>query len=300
MQKNLGISLVVWNGEKTIKTVLQSLLNQTYSDFKIFILDNRSTDKTISIVKKLQKKDKRINLIIDKIQRNGIEATNLLFKKNLKRFKYTMFASDDDFYHHEYIEKNIEALKKNHVDMSYSFYNLIYGNKKFFFTKNFPIYEKKNSTFVNLIKFLIYRNVVPVFFGIYKTKKLIKSFKYFKTYDTSNSNYDNLTLLHFFLNNKVNCIKEILFSYRIKNRSINYISNDNKYSKIIEIIKNFSKIFLYQLNFSVKVFLIITKSKKINFLKKNILYFLILLLYFQKTIFFITKKMLNRHDKYKK
>jgi glycosyltransferase involved in cell wall biosynthesis len=59
----VGIGLYVWNGDKTIHQTLSSIINQTYKNIKIYILDNQSTDKTTEIVKKFQKKDKRVNLI---------------------------------------------------------------------------------------------------------------------------------------------------------------------------------------------------------------------------------------------
>lgn len=65
-QESIAIYLPVWNSQATIKDALLSLLNQTYKKIIIFILDNRSSDKTVPIIKNIQKKDNRIKLIIDK------------------------------------------------------------------------------------------------------------------------------------------------------------------------------------------------------------------------------------------
>ena len=54
----ISIGIPVFNCEKTIKHVLESLLNQTYKNIEIIISDNCSTDKTKMICKKF--KDKRI------------------------------------------------------------------------------------------------------------------------------------------------------------------------------------------------------------------------------------------------
>jgi glycosyltransferase involved in cell wall biosynthesis len=58
MNTNIGIGINVWNGERTIKRVINSLLKQTYKNFTIYILDNKSTDDTINIIKKIKKKKK--------------------------------------------------------------------------------------------------------------------------------------------------------------------------------------------------------------------------------------------------
>ena len=52
MSAEIGIGINVWNGEKTIKRPVNSILKQTYKNFTIYILDNKSTDNTVNIIKK--------------------------------------------------------------------------------------------------------------------------------------------------------------------------------------------------------------------------------------------------------
>src|SRR3989344_2943892 len=54
------IGMAVYNGEKTIKETIDSLLNQTYTDFILFISDDASTDKTPKIAKEYSVKDRRV------------------------------------------------------------------------------------------------------------------------------------------------------------------------------------------------------------------------------------------------
>ena len=61
MSTDIGIGINVWNGERTIKRVINSLLKQTYKNFTIYILDNKSTDDTVNIIKKIKKKKNKIN-----------------------------------------------------------------------------------------------------------------------------------------------------------------------------------------------------------------------------------------------
>ena len=56
----LSIGLPVYNGEKYLSAAIDSILNQTYTDFELIISDNNSTDKTQAICQSYAQKDNRI------------------------------------------------------------------------------------------------------------------------------------------------------------------------------------------------------------------------------------------------
>lgn len=62
-QSKVTIILPAYNGEKYIKRAIESVLNQTYEDFEVIVVDDFSKDNTIQIVKELQKGDSRIKLL---------------------------------------------------------------------------------------------------------------------------------------------------------------------------------------------------------------------------------------------
>jgi len=297
----VGIGLYVWNGEKTIRETLSSIVNQTYKNINIYILDNQSTDKTTEIVKQFKKKDKRIHLIIDKKKRDQAAAPRFLFNQFLKKFKHCIIISDDDIYHKKFIEIVLEKLVNQKLDMVYPSFNLIDLKGRLYKVKDFPTYNEDSSFFFNLIKILIYRNCASATnAGVFKTKSLIKSYKYWKIYDSSLVNYENLMLIDFFANNKVGYINKKLFNYRVKDRI--QAAKNREQKAIFDLKKNlFSKlmIFIYQFNFSIKAAKIIYKTDNLNFLKKIFLYFLIIILYFQKCTSFLVKSVLKFNDIYK-
>ena len=102
--------------------------------------------------------------------------------------------------------------------MVYCGYNHFKSKNNFYKVKNYPIYDQSSSYFYNLSKFILHRNMVPAFFGIFLSEKYISSLKYFYYYDKTESNYDTLFLAHFLLNNKIGYVKKVLFSYRDKDR----------------------------------------------------------------------------------
>jgi len=82
--KKIKVSVIipVYNGEKTLKECLDSVINQKFKNYEIIVVDNNSTDKTKSIIEELQKKYKNIVYIFEEklgrgAARNaGIEKAN--------------------------------------------------------------------------------------------------------------------------------------------------------------------------------------------------------------------------------
>lgn len=62
----ISVLMSVYNAEKYIGEAIESILQQTFSDFEFIIIDDASTDKTADILKKFSSKDKRIRIIKNK------------------------------------------------------------------------------------------------------------------------------------------------------------------------------------------------------------------------------------------
>ncbi|NQV78496.1 MAG: glycosyltransferase, partial [Lutibacter sp.] len=62
-QPLVSVIIPVYNVELYVEKAINSIINQTYQNLEIIIVDDCSTDKTYSIVESLSKKDKRIKLI---------------------------------------------------------------------------------------------------------------------------------------------------------------------------------------------------------------------------------------------
>ena len=60
----VDILLATYNGEQFLKSQIDSILNQTYTDFRLLISDDSSNDSTVSILKEYEKLDKRIVLFL--------------------------------------------------------------------------------------------------------------------------------------------------------------------------------------------------------------------------------------------
>lgn len=104
----LNIGLPVFNGEKYLEKALDSLLSQTYKDFKLIICDNASTDKTEQICRKYAKIDARVHYYRNKTNVGGPANYNLVFK--LSSSKYFKWAAYDDVHAPDYLQKCLEVL----------------------------------------------------------------------------------------------------------------------------------------------------------------------------------------------
>ncbi|MEK7079462.1 MAG: glycosyltransferase family A protein [Patescibacteria group bacterium] len=110
------------NAEKFIKSTLTSVLNQTYRNIEILILDNDSTDNTVPIIRTLAlhsrplltyevKKGPSVRLIEGKENIGPYRGLNLLL--NLAKGKYIAINDHDDIWHPEKIEKQVTFLEAN-------------------------------------------------------------------------------------------------------------------------------------------------------------------------------------------
>ena len=71
MNMKISIITVCYNSEKTIKNTIDSVLSQTYKNYEYIIIDGKSTDNTVNLIKKYQKKfDNKLKYISEKD--NGI------------------------------------------------------------------------------------------------------------------------------------------------------------------------------------------------------------------------------------
>lgn len=107
----LSIGVPIFNGEKTLVQMFESLLNQTFSDFEIIVSDNASTDKTAEIVKNYAQRDQRI--------RYEVQAENIGPQKNFKYVfdeacgRYFMWWSADDVRSPNFLYENVSFLEQH-------------------------------------------------------------------------------------------------------------------------------------------------------------------------------------------
>lgn len=118
--KKVSVIIPLYNEEKYITACVESVINQTYKNLEIIIVDDKSTDNSLKIVKKI--KDKRIKIIslkknagVANARNKGVEAAT---------GDYICFLDSDDFWDKTKIEKQIKYIKgKAFIYSKYAYTN---------------------------------------------------------------------------------------------------------------------------------------------------------------------------------
>jgi len=106
----VSIGMAVYNGENFVAKRLESLLSQTLSDFELIISDD-STDSTPTICKEFANKDKRIRYFHNE-KKTGWK-NSYIFLLNEAKSDYFVWASVDDIWSPDFLEKNVNVLESN-------------------------------------------------------------------------------------------------------------------------------------------------------------------------------------------
>lgn len=107
----VSIVLPSYNGSSFIKDSIQSILNQTYHDFELIIVNDCSTDDTLEICNEYAKKDNRIKIISNSQNLKLPASLNVGFSQ--AKGEYLTWTSDDNIYKENAIEKMVKALDSN-------------------------------------------------------------------------------------------------------------------------------------------------------------------------------------------
>ncbi len=100
------ICIPAYNAETTIAETLASILNQTYQNLKVIVLDNASTDRTVSIANTF--KDSRLVIHKNATNIGALENFNLTIE--LAEGKYTAMFHADEVYENEMVEQQVAVL----------------------------------------------------------------------------------------------------------------------------------------------------------------------------------------------
>lgn len=129
----LTVILVTYNSENVISQTIHSILNQTFTHFKLFIFDNHSSDNTRSILNNFKKRDTRISVFYSKQNLGPYVPLNYMIQK--AKTKYIAIQDHDDIWNKNKLKIQVNFLESNPTIMSC-------GAKGIFF------FEKENQFFI--------------------------------------------------------------------------------------------------------------------------------------------------------
>ena len=203
-----SIIVPIYNTEAYLRRCLDSIVNQTFKDFEVILVNDGSTDKCLDICIEYAEKDHRIRVIHQKNEGVSKARNEGLLKS---KGKYIIFIDSDDFIHEKSCERFMDIIDKEyHIDViaaqnerikgnaravlpsyiidstvtGYDFLRLQLKNKKFFSNVYRNVYNrdflfKNNLFFINGYVaedfewtprvFLLAKSVVTIDFPYYKS-----------------------------------------------------------------------------------------------------------------------------------
>lgn len=129
MSNNTPLVSVVtacYNSEKHISETIGSVLNQTYQNWELLLVDDCSSDRTVSVVEVFQKKDSRIKLFQLNENSGAAVARNKAIEEASGEF--IAFLDSDDTWLPQKLEKQIDFMLNNGYGLTHTAYEIIENN----------------------------------------------------------------------------------------------------------------------------------------------------------------------------
>lgn len=266
MDKNINkpivsIILPVYNGAKYVKLAIESVLQQSFSDFELIIINDGSTDGSLEIIKSF--KDSRIK-IVDQENKGLIKTLNEGIA--LSRAEYIARIDADDIWSSpEKLIKQIEYIRKNTTCAVVGTYSkVIDENGKEISNLEYPKTDQEIRSKILTKNCFIHPSVIFNKEVCIKAGGFNEQEKYIEDYGL----WLRMGQFGTFAN-----IPEYLMSYRLHSESVTQRQNLTQSQKSLELIKKFKTLYSNYIKgcikWNIKLFLLKTIGlKNINRLKR--------------------------------
>lgn len=250
-KKNNKISIIIptYNREKLIGNSIKSVLNQTYKNIEIIVVDDCSTDNTKKEIDKI--KDKRIKYIKLDENQGAPNARNIGIK--LASGKFIAFQDSDDIFHYDKLKKQINNLIKNKSDFDFckifvnfndTFKYIIPTNKTEEKINNSNIYDEllNNGNFISTQSILVKKKYVEKFLFDVNMPRLQDYDLILRMLPKCKVSYTNEVLVYLYLqNNSITLSKMKLEDAVLRLLNKNYNLNSNQKKNFTNYLKNLLK-----------------------------------------------------------
>ena len=220
----ISVIIPVYNAQDGIKRCVDSLLNQSFKNFEIILLNDGSKDNSLNILKEYELKYSFVR-VIDK-QNEGVAVTR---NKGilLAEGEYTMFMDNDDFVDSDYIETFYQAIHEKNLDLVIGGYKRVNQNNQIIFSQE--IQQSEWSKYI----------IMAPWSKIYRTEFLRKNNIIFFDYGIGEDIIFNLTAYK--TTDKIGLLDYKGYNWYYNNKSISNTSQRG-FSPKIDILVLFSKI----------------------------------------------------------
>ncbi|HHL2037255.1 glycosyltransferase family 2 protein [Clostridium perfringens] len=124
MERDLvSIITPVYNAERFLKETIESVINQSYKNWELILVDDCSKDSSEKIIRSYIKLDNRIKYI--KLEKNSGAAISRNTAINNSKGKYIAFLDSDDIWKKNKLETQINFMRENNIGFSFSEYDVM-------------------------------------------------------------------------------------------------------------------------------------------------------------------------------
>ncbi len=231
MKKLVSIIVPVHNSSKYLASCIDSILNQTYKNIEIIVIENGSTDNSLEILKSYESQIKLEileNPGLSKARNKGIELSN---------GDYIAFVDSDDYIEKNMLETLVNDIEKNNSDLSICNITEKHENTNKVINRN--VYPNniitQNEIITNLEKFNF-----AVWNKLYKKEIITKNNITFP----NDLKYEDIVFSIAYLSkcNKISKINECLYNYLVHNESEQTTVDKRVYDiiKILNLCKKYA------------------------------------------------------------
>jgi len=216
----VDICIPVFNGEAFLAPTLDSLLAQDYRAIRVLIFDGQSTDRTREICLSYGKRDPRVKYILGDRRRSMEDGLRELMKH--AESSYIMLACDDDVYSPEYVRRSMELLvSSNNVVAAYG--NLGSVSQEGVRSET-PIprsqrFKRADYPTWNFVRYLFLRFPSPFGGGVFRRHEFETALKHYRRVDQRKWDHDNLFGLSMLSLGRAECVEDVWYYYRHKDRT---------------------------------------------------------------------------------
>lgn len=119
----ISIVMPVYNSETFVHKAIDSVLNQTYENWELIVVDDGSQDQSVEAIMSYVNQDNRIQLL--KNEKNSGIAITRNNAINSSRGKYIAFLDSDDMWYPEKLEYQTAIMESKHLDFSCTSYDIV-------------------------------------------------------------------------------------------------------------------------------------------------------------------------------
>jgi len=167
MQPLVSIVTPIFNSEKVIGETIQSVLNQSYTNWELLLVNDASIDKSGIVANEFLAQDTRIKLFEFSENKGAAEARN--YGSKMANGDYITFLDADDLWHKTKLEVQIKMLIDKDIDVCYGSYEMINSESK---SLNIKVTALSILTYKKLLR----ANYIGNLTGIYNCTRLGKIF----------------------------------------------------------------------------------------------------------------------------